>query len=77
MVHGEASCASVLWAICQRNGPFERFYEESIIANTNAPGTSTKRIVSPLFSLNRSVVPLVAGEHIQVKWLQMKSLNVD
>ena len=77
MVHGEANYASVFLAICQGARPFDRLYEESSLANINCPGTTTKRILSLPFSPNRSVTPLDDGEHIQVKWLQMKSLNGD
>ena len=77
MVHGEANCASVFLAICEGARPFDRLYEESTLANMNTPGTTTKKFLSLLFSPNRSVTPLVGGEHIQVKWLQMKALNGD
>ena len=77
MVHGEENCASILVNICEGAGPFDRFYEESIIPNVNGVGVSTKMYLKPLFSPNRNTVLLAAGEHLQVKWLRMKSLNGD
>ena len=59
-------------------GPFDRLYEETIIPDVNGSGAPTKNYLKPLFSPNsRNTVLLAAGEHIQVKWLMMNSLNGD
>ena len=79
MVHGQANCPSILLAICEGTGQFDRLYEQTTIANVNVSGNgcTTKIFLKPLFSPNRNAVLLAAGDHIQVKWLRMKSLNGD
>ena len=77
MVHGEENCASILVNICEGAGPFDRFYEESIIPNVNGVGVSTKKYSKALYSPTRNTVILADSEHLQVKWLRMKSLKDD
>ena len=75
MVHDEEGCTSILLKISQGEGPFARLYEETLIPNVNGSEASSKRYANPLYSPNRSTTLLAAGEHIQDKWLRMKSSN--
>ena len=44
IVHGEADCGYVFLVICEGARTFDRLYEESILANTNTPGTTPKSV---------------------------------